>query len=211
MVVCSECGDDLFRSAFSSNQLKPYGNTTCKTCTRASQRRHSCRSRSRSPDERSRSRDDRSRSRSRGRGRGRSRSRSRSRSTSGSDSDAGYWSTTEDDDSDGEDSGDENTDISDVRYTGPNLEGFLSNQGWTLLDDRGVQGVYYRNNDEAATLTIWWQTGKYRTKLDKDVHPSGQNRQMYGPKDERGRRVIEDIIKVAQSVRFHTNNRYSDH
>ena len=179
MVICSECGDDLFRSAFSSNQLKPYGNTTCKACTRASQRRHSC--------------------------------RSRSRSTSGSDSDAGYWSTTEDDYSDGEDSGDENTDISDVRYTGPNLEGFLSNQGWTLLDDRGVQGVYYRNNDEAATLTIWWQTGKYRTKLDKDVHPSGQNRQMYGPKDERGRRVIEDIIKVAQSVRFHTNNRYSDH
>ena len=33
MVICEECGHDCYRSAFSSNQLKPWGNKTCKDCT----------------------------------------------------------------------------------------------------------------------------------------------------------------------------------
>ena len=86
----------------------------------------------------------------------------------------------------------------------------MLNQGWDLSDDRGDQGVMYRNDEQHAMLTIWYQTGKYRTKLDRDWHPSGRNNQMYGPKDAAGRRVIDDITKVARDVRTHTNNRYSD-
>ena len=79
------------------------------------------------------------------------------------------------------------------------------------MDDRGYQGVYYRHNEQCAALTIWWQTGKYRTKLDRDVHPNYENIQMFGPKDPFcGRRVLQDIQEVAKNVRHHTNNRYSD-
>jgi hypothetical protein len=107
--------------------------------------------------------------------------------------------------------GDEyNADISDIRHEGPDLEGFLSNRGWAMHEDRGPQGVYYRNDDEMAMLTVWYQTGKYRTKLDRGVHPSGENRQMFGPKDRAGRQVIRDIQTIAKDVRHHTNNRYSD-
>ena len=103
------------------------------------------------------------------------------------------------------------TDISDQRYGGCCLENFLCNHGWYVMDDRGYQGVYYRNNEQYATLTIWWQTGKYRTKLDRDVHPGDENIQMFGPKDPFcGRRVLQDIQEVAKYVRHHTNNRYSD-
>jgi hypothetical protein len=91
-----------------------------------------------------------------------------------------------------------NPDISDVRFTGLNLEGFLLKRRWDLHDDRGFQGVYYRNDDAGAMLTTWWQTGKYRTKLDRGSHLGGQNNQMFGPKDDAGRRVIEDIMTVAR-------------
>ena len=121
----------------------------------------------------------------------------------------GYSDGSYDDGSYDDDTADD-TDISDVRHSGANLEGFLWNQGWEVSEDRGDQGVYYRNEEQGATLTIWYQTGKYRTKLDRGRHPSGRNNQMYGPTDAAGRRVISDITEVAKDVRTHTNNRYSD-
>ena len=142
MVDCRECGYECARSDFSSRQLYAGGNQTCKDCTSERQPR------SRSPTGRGRTR---SRPRPQ-----RRRSRSRSRDYSDGDSDG------DSEDSDGGSVDDDgSTDISDVWYDGPNLEGFLANHGWDMSDDRGDQGVYYRNDDECATLTIWWQTGKY--------------------------------------------------
>lgn len=187
MVVCRGCGYELSRSSFSSNQLRSWGNQTCKECNAAPAHGSSAHYDSDSSDDSS---DD-----------------------DMDDSDDPYYDSDADYDTDEEDLDDamyrENSDISDVRYAGPNLEGFLSNLGWEMDEDREEQGVYYRNHEQEATLTIWYQTGKYRTKLDRDTHPTG-NRQMFGPIDGAGRRVIQDIMEVARHVRVHTNNRYSD-
>ena len=192
MVICRSCDIDKCRSEFSSRQLYGPTNRTCKICT-SSRRQHEQRhSRSRSPDSHYSS------------------SRSSSRSSSPGYDSPSYGSGSYDDSEDDERAHEENADISDVRYSGVNLEGFLANHGWELHDDRGTQGVYYRSDGQSAMLTIWYQTGRYRTKLDRDVHPSGENNQMFGPKDAAGRRVIDDIKEVAQDVRTHTNNRYSD-
>ena len=61
----------------------------------------------------------------------------------------------------------------------------------------------------SSDVTIWFQTRKYRTKLDRGVHPN--NLQMCGPRESVSRHdLIEEIKKVAQDVRHHTSIRYSD-
>ena len=216
MIVCRDCGVDHFRSSFSSEQLLPWGNQTCKDCTSRARGHYVStggysRSRSRSPggySSSSRSRSPRPICGSPGYDYNSYNRGAIDGSGDGSDSSSDGGSG--DYESDDERGYEENADISDVRYSGPNLEGFLSNHGWDLEDDSGLQGVYYRSNEQSATLTIWWQTGRYRTKLDRDEHPSGRNNQMFGPTSGTGRRVIRDIMEVARHVRMHTNNRYSD-
>ena len=98
----------------------------------------------------------------------------------------------------------------DISYYQDEIEDHLNFYGWEMTNDRGCQGVYYRCDDQGATLTIWYQTGKYRTTLDKGVHPK-HNRQMYNKTDDAYDDDIKDeIIEVAEDVRIHTNNRYSD-
>ena len=99
-------------------------------------------------------------------------------------------------------------DISDYR---DDIWDHLEYHGWEESDDRDSQGVYYRNDGQQATLTIWYQTGKYRTTLDKGVHPSGKSVQMYNKTDSMDPYdIFEEIKDVAEDVRYHTNNRYSD-
>ena len=62
------------------------------------------------------------------------------------------------------------------------MEEVLRQQGsWDEGDDRGVhRGTFFHINYLQCTLTIWWTTKSYRTKLGRGVHPSGEDVQMFG-------------------------------